>query len=68
MNLQGKWSAGARRDIGRTVGQEYVQPTMPAAEPAHAFGLDAGHAEEVLGVGEVGGELAELRLQLGLCG
>lgn len=44
----------------------YVQATMPATEPAHALGLDAGHPEEILGVSEVGGELSQLRVQLRL--
>lgn len=39
---------------------------MPATESAHALGLDTGHPEEVLRVGEVVGELGELLVQLRL--
>lgn len=42
----------------------HSQPTMPATEPTHALGLDAGHPKEILRVSEVGGQLRELRVQL----
>lgn len=41
---------------------------MPAAESAHALGLDTGHSEKVLRVGEIVGELSELLMQLRLRG
>lgn len=37
---------------------------MPAAQAAHTLRLDAGHAEEILRVREVGGELGQLGMQL----
>lgn len=37
---------------------------MPASKSTHAFRLDAGHPEEVLSVGEIGGKLGKLRMQL----
>lgn len=56
-----KWEAG-----GTTRAEGQLQSTVPATKSTHAFCLDTGHPEEVLGVGEVVGKLSELRMQLGL--
>lgn len=37
---------------------------MPTTQSAHALGLDAGHAQEVLRVREVVGQLSKLGVQL----
>lgn len=43
-----------------------LQPSMPATESSHGLGLHARHAQQVLRVGQVGGQLGQLRLELSL--
>jgi hypothetical protein len=43
-----------------------LQPGMPTTESSHGLGLHARHAQQVLRVGQVGRELSQLRLELGL--
>ncbi len=47
-------------------GARNLQPGMPAPQSPHGLGLHARHAQEILGVGEIGRELSQLRLKLGL--
>ena len=39
---------------------------MEGTQAAHRLGLDAGHSQETLEIGEVGGELGELGVEVGL--
>lgn len=53
--------------MGRlTTAEKCLQSTVPATKSSHAFRLDTGHPEKVLGVGEIVGKLSKLRMQLGL--
>lgn len=45
---------------------EYLQAAMPAAQTPHGLGLHARHAQEILRVRQVGGQLRELRVKMGL--
>lgn len=56
-----KWEKG-----GSGTGDKDLQSAVPATKSSHAFRLDTGHPEQVLGVGEIVGKLSELRMQLGL--
>jgi hypothetical protein len=51
---------GGRRNGGN------LQPSVPAPQAAHALGLHARHAQEVLRVRKVGRQLRELGMKLGL--
>lgn len=53
--------------MGRvTTAEKCLQSPVPATKSSHAFRLDTGHPEKVLGVREVVGKLSELRMQLSL--
>lgn len=42
------------------IAEECLQSTVPTTKSSHAFRLDTGHPEKVLGVGEAVGKLSEL--------
>lgn len=64
MNLRKR--VGSVLRASHKVCEGYIQSTVPAAEATHALGLNACHAKEVLCVGKAGGQLGQLRVQLGL--
>lgn len=47
--------------------EDNLHSPMPSGKPPHRLGLHARHAQQVLRVSQVGGELCELRVQMCLC-
>lgn len=43
-----------------------LQPAMPAPQPPHGLSLHARHAQQVFRVGQVGGQLRQLRVEVRL--
>lgn len=57
MNLSSQSARLAGRGVGRS-----SQSSVPASQASHTLGLDARHAQKVFSIGEVGGQLRQLRV------